>query len=380
MKKYIFSFISIALLAACGGQDKANNTDTKASTPASSSEIVDLTDAQFQHMQIQSAKPSLAEVGTILHLNGKLISPPQDIVQLCVPLGGYVKSSTIMPGQFVNAGTTLAMIENENFIQIQQDYLTAKQNLYLAQKESQRQNTLSAEKATSEKNAQTATTVFEKLKIEVSALKEKLLMIGLNPEALNENSISRGLPLRSPIAGYVTAMNVVPGRLLKPEDVLFEIKSNAHLTAEMAFFEKDMNLLNEDQAITLFSNNQPNEKIQAKIKTINRSFNQDGSGLFYCTLDKVPNAWISGMYVNGEMSLQSPTGITISTEAVVRFEGKQYVFEMLDNHHYAMLEVQTREISDDLIELLVTPDWVNKNLVTIGAYTLLMKLKNTAEE
>lgn len=380
MKKYIFSIASIVMLAACGGQDSATTAESTTNNASSTSEIVEMTDAQLQNMQIQTAKPSLAEVGTILHLNGKLISPPQDIVQLCAPLGGYVKSSSIMPGQFVNAGTTLAMIENENFIQIQQDYLTAKQNLSLAQKESQRQNTLSAEKATSEKNAQSASTAFEKLKIEVSALKEKLLMIGLNPEALNENSIARSLPLRAPLSGYITAMNIVPGRLLKPEDVLFEIKSNAHLTAEMAFFEKDLALLTEGQAISIFSNNQPNEKIQAKILTINRSFNQDGSGHFYCTLDKVPNAWISGMYVNGEMSVQSPTGITISTEAVVRFEGKQYVFEMLDNHHYTMLEVQTREISDDLIELLVTPDWVNKNLVTTGAYTLLMKLKNTAEE
>jgi hypothetical protein len=45
-----------------------------------------------------------------------------------------------------------------------------------------------------------------------------------------------------------------------------------------------------------------------------------------------------------------------------------------------MIQVNTREINDKFMELMVSPDFTSKKIVSEGAYTLLMKMKNTAEE
>ncbi|MFM1998134.1 MAG: hypothetical protein RL204_81, partial [Bacteroidota bacterium] len=75
MKTYIIPIIALILFASCGEK----TTETAATNETSSSEnIVSLTPEQLSNMKIQTASPQLMDVGTFLHLNGKLITPPQD--------------------------------------------------------------------------------------------------------------------------------------------------------------------------------------------------------------------------------------------------------------------------------------------------------------
>jgi cobalt-zinc-cadmium efflux system membrane fusion protein len=377
MKTYIIPIIALILFASCGEK----TTETAATNETSSSEnIVSLTPEQLSNMKIQTASPQLMDVGTFLHLNGKLITPPQDVVQLCLALGGYVKSCNVLPGQYIEKGATLATIENEAFIQLQQDYLTTMSNLTLAEKDYNRQKSLNTEKATSDKIADEAKNRFESQRIAAQSLREKLLLVGISPDNVNEKTISRSVALRAPFSGNITVMNIVPGRLMRPEDVLFEMKNNAHLTASLQFFEKDLSLLQENLEIDLFTNTNPDLKIKGKIISINRNFNESGASELYCSITGAPKDWVSGMYINGILQAVSPVGIAVPMASVVRWEGKNYIFEAKPDNTYEMLEVTTRDINDKFVELMVNPDFTGKKIVSEGAYTLLMKMKNTAEE
>ena len=66
-------------------------------------------------------------------------------------------------------------------------------------------------------------------------------------------------------------------------------------------------------------------------------------------------------------------------EAVVRFEGKQYIFEALENNQFRMTEVEVGDIENDYIEIISGEELKNKKIVIKGAYNLLMSLKNIAE-
>lgn len=377
MKTYIIPIIALIFFASCGEK----TAEIAVTNETSSSEnIVSLTPEQLSNMKIQTTTPQLMDVGTFLHLNGKLITPPQDVVQLCLALGGYVKSCNVLPGQFIEKGATLATIENEAFIQLQQDYLTTMSNLTLAEKDYNRQKSLNTEKATSDKIADEAKNRFESQRIAAQSLREKLLLIGISPENVNEKTISRSVALRAPFSGNITVMNIVPGRLMRPEDVLFEMKNNAHLTASLQFFEKDLSLLQENLEIDLFTNTNPEVKIKGKIISINRNFNESGASELYCSITGAPKVWVSGMYINGVLQAVSPVGIAVPMSSVVRWEGKNYIFEAKPDNTYEMLEVTTRDINDKFVELMVNPDFTGKKVVSEGAYTLLMKMKNTAEE
>ncbi|WP_217451900.1 efflux RND transporter periplasmic adaptor subunit [Mucilaginibacter humi] len=121
MKSIIYFSLIIILFSACGGK-KTTADNTEAVNP----NIVTLTDAQLKNASIVTDKIGRKEISSILKLNGKIDVPPQNMVSISVPLGGYLKSTTLLPGMHVNKGDAIAVIEDQQYIQLQQDYLTAK--------------------------------------------------------------------------------------------------------------------------------------------------------------------------------------------------------------------------------------------------------------
>src|SRR5690606_15786946 len=92
--------------------------------------IVILTDAQLRNAQIETQTLSLQNISSLLKLNGMIDVPPQNLVSVSIPLGGYLKSSSLLPGKPVSKGQVIAVIENPQFIQLQQDYLMASSKMH----------------------------------------------------------------------------------------------------------------------------------------------------------------------------------------------------------------------------------------------------------
>jgi cobalt-zinc-cadmium efflux system membrane fusion protein len=71
----------------------------------------------------------------------------------------------------------------------------------------------------------------------------------------------------------------------------------------------------------------------------------------------------------------------IPNDGLVRFEGKEYVFTQLEDKKYEMQEVDTQNTENGFTQISIadSTDIRNKIFVTNGAYTLLMKMKNTEE-
>jgi len=100
--------------------------------------------------------------------------------------------------------------------------------VYLEQ-EFHRQKELNKTQASSDKAAQQAETDYRTQQILISALKEKLQLIGINPAKLNESNISRTINLYSPINGFVSKVNVNIGKYVSPTEVLFELINPADI-------------------------------------------------------------------------------------------------------------------------------------------------------
>ena len=108
-------------------------------------------------------------------------SSPESVASVSMPLGGYVQAIKVMPGMKVQKGQVLAVVEDQAFVQLQQDYLTTKQQLTFATKDYQRQKELNASQASSDKSYQLAESEWAKYKITLKALDEKLRLIHINP-------------------------------------------------------------------------------------------------------------------------------------------------------------------------------------------------------
>ena len=86
------------------------------------------------------------------------------------------------------------------------------------------------------------------------------------------------------------------------------------------------------------------------------------------------------MYMNAEIEVKSNDAFTLPEDAIVTYEGKEYVFIAIDKTHFKIVEVTTATSENGFIEIVNGNSLRTKNIVTKGAYTLLMKLKNKSEE
>ena len=132
--------------------------------------LVSITDAQLKNTTIEIGKLEKRDISSILKVTGKIDVPPQNMVSVSMPLGGYLTSTKLLPGLHIAKGEIIATMEDQQYVQLQQDYLTTKSKLYFAEKEYQRQKELNQNQASSDKVYQQADAEYKILRITLSAL------------------------------------------------------------------------------------------------------------------------------------------------------------------------------------------------------------------
>jgi cobalt-zinc-cadmium efflux system membrane fusion protein len=377
MTKYIIIAFAFSILISCGSkQEKA--AEEKIATENS----VALTDAQLKNARIETGKIQQRSISSLLKVNGSIDVPPQSMVSISAPLGGYLKATKLLPGMHVSKDESIAVMEDPQYITLQQDYLTAKSQLIFAEEEYKRQEELNKSKAASDKIFQEAKMNHSNQKVLVKALSEKLKLIGINPESLNENNLSRSINIASPIEGYVSHVNMNIGKYVNPSEILFELVNPTDIHLALNIFEKDIDKLFIGQKLTAYTNNNPEKKYPCEIILIGKDLSHDRSVEVHCHFEKYDATLIPGMFMNAEIEVQSHNAFVIPTDAIVRFEGKQFVFSQNENKTYEMQEVNTGNSENGFTQITFADgkDLNAHTFVIKGAYTLLMKMKNTEEE
>ncbi len=378
MRKYIIIAIAFSILTSCGNK-KTETTTTKERT---SENEVELTDAQLKNSKIETGKIEQRSISSLLKVNGSIDVPPQNMVSISVPLGGYLKSTKLLAGMHISKGEVLAVMEDQQYITLQQEYLTAKAKFIFAEEEFNRQEELNKSKAASDKVFQQAKVEFTTQKVLVKSLSEKLKLIGINPETLTENNLSRSINITSPIDGYVSHVNMNIGKYANPSDILFELVNPTDIHLALNIFEKDIDKLFIGQKLMAYTNNNAAKKYPCEIILVGKDLTKDRSIEVHCHFEQYDKTLIPGMFMNAEIEVQSTNALVIPTEAIVRFEGKQFVFTESESKKYQMQEVTTSNSENGFTQIVFPDnfDATNKTFVTKGAYTLLMKMKNTEEE
>ena len=238
MKQVLLLIISIAFLSSCGNKKKE-----EPSVIATTVNHVKLSDIQIKNAGIVISKMEQKEISSILRVNGTIDVPPQNMISVSVPMGGYLKSTNLLPGQHIKKGDPIALIEGEQYIQLQQDYLTAKEKIVYLELEFNRQKELNKTQASSDKIMQQTESDFKSQQVLLSALKEKLQLVGINIAKLNVNNISRSINLYSPIDGFVSKVNVNIGKYVSPTEVLFELINPSDIHLNLKVYEKDISKL-----------------------------------------------------------------------------------------------------------------------------------------
>ncbi|WP_109677009.1 efflux RND transporter periplasmic adaptor subunit [Dyadobacter jejuensis] len=387
MKYIIIALILMMLTSACN----SNGTQEEASAPHSSEEPghVQLTDFQYNVAGIELGKTSLRDLSDVVVANGLIDIPPQNLVSISAIMGGFVRKTELLQGMKVRKGQVLAMIENPDFIPLQQDYLETKSQLAYAKLDRQRQQELSTEQVNAQKTLQQAETLVQTLQARMLGMKERLRTAGIPLKTLESGKIVSQTAIVAPISGSVTTVNVNLGMYVRPTDVLFEIVDTDHLHVELSVFEKDIPKVQIGQKVRFHVSNNPEKEIQAEVYLINQMIDEDRTVRVHCHLENDAAGLLPKNYVKAVIETGTKPVNTLPENALVQFEGKDYIFiETVDKDRdsskssdktFEMLEIQ-RGISEDGFTQITFPagyDIKNTSIVIKGAYTLLSMLKNS---
>ena len=376
MKTYISTIFALLLLVSCKGDKKEPQTKTEAKQENS----IQLTLEQAKNAGLVVGNPQERTVKGILELQGTVTVPPKSVVSVSIPLGGYIRKTDLMAGMHVRKGQLLAVVEDMQYIQLQQDYLTAKEKFQLAKSEYDRQKELNAKKASSDKLYEQTATEMQTQRIYMASLAQKLALLNINVKTLTASNISKTVSITSPINGLVSKVNVNVGKYIAPTDMLFELMETSDIVLVMNAFEKDIHLLSVGQSVTAFTNAKPSKKYQAKIAYINQSLNDDRAAEVICKVNQYDSSLIPGLFINAEAEFDNQKAITVPEDAVVRWQGKFFVFALGGNNQYKMVGVEPGAISDGYRQIKSSSINASSKIVTKNAYTLLMTFMNSGDQ
>lgn len=367
----------VFLFASLAGCSNAGPVSEKV-TSVASTDAATLTPEQLKNINLKTVQVTEQNIGGMLRLSGQVDVPPQNLISVSTPLGGYLKSTSMMPGTHVRKGQLLAVMEDPQYIQLQQDYLTARSRLSYALKEYERQKELNSSKASSDKAMQQAESEYRNVSIATKAYAAKLGLLGIHAESLTENNITRTVNIHSPINGYINKVNVNIGKYVTPSDVIFDLVNPEDIHLNLTVYEKDLSKLSIGQHATVFTNAKPDQRFDTKIILISHSLNENRSAEVHCHFEQYDKSLVPGMYMNAEIQLNNNLEKVLPDDAFVNFESKDYVFVQEGERTFRMTPVQKGQTAEG-VTAIVAPDLNSKKIVTTGAYSLLMQLKNTGE-
>lgn len=375
----LYSLALILTVTSCSKKEEEKTVYENTKFTKNNENTVHLTEKQIQSVGLTTTTVQDRNMEKLMKLNGKAEIAPSHISLVSSIMGGHIKSINVINGSHFSKGQVLAVVEDPQFIQLQQDYLVTKAQLEAARLNFNRQKDLNTSKASSDKTMQTAQAEYSTLNATLKGLEEKLRIIGINAKGLSTGNIRSKINIYAPFTGFVSKILVSNGQYINPADTLFELINPSGLLLELKVFENDVNDVKVGQEILVYNNQNPGVKSNARIISVVPSIENGGSATAVARLSSVNTEFVKGMYVNAEVNISSRYTMGLPNEAVVSFENKNYVFEDLGKSGYKMIPVAVGISDDQFTEILKADVLKDKKIVQKGAYSLLMMLKNKAE-
>ena len=127
-------------------------------------------------------------------------------------------------------------------------------------------------------------------------------------------------------------------------------------------------------------NSLPENKIFGSIEYIVSEVGPEGFARIICNLQQGSDLLIPGMYINADIESKTRDAWVVPEEAVVNFEGKEFIFIETSDGKFEQTEAITGRKEKGKTEIVNYEYFKGKNLVFKNAYTILMKMKNVSDE
>lgn len=349
MIKRISFIVAITLIALVGFTYLSTS---KAETHEEEHEEVDFEHIPLSVKQVNAVDLKMGEVeerelDATIKVSGALVLRAQNMGEVTSLMGGIVKNILVKDGQHVSKGQVVATVENTEVVSLQREYFSASKEGQLAKMELDRQKTLAQNGGGIKKNLQQAEKQYQVAQANLLGIGRQLAQMGISPAAIAQGKFTTVFPLRAPISGTVSQMTASVGSFADMQTPLMKIRNNGAVECDLNVFEKDINKVKTGDRVLLSLTNQPGVKVSGHVYGMNQYFN-DGtkSVAVHVKLDATRNVHLfDGMYVSGQIATGRQECVALPSKAIVKVDGKDYIFAVNKPHKKGEYCFSRHEIS-----------------------------------
>lgn len=190
----------------------------------------------------------------------------------------------------------------------------------------------------------------------------------MNPEQLVESeTISSTLNIVAPITGYVNEVKVNLGKLIGPNDLLYQIIDVDHIHLEIDIFSKDLPLIQKGQHFKALMAG--NEAIyEGEVYLVGQAIDSGTNrAKIHGHFHHEPVLIAPGTFMNVVIQTEEKEAWTLPEGAVVENAGEYFVF-LVKGDQYEKIQVETGMLDGGNIEILGDSTLANETFVIKGAY------------
>ena len=335
IKYNIVSTLLISFLVlSCEKKEASEETEVKAKTEQveeaheeAPQTIAALTEEQMKAVGISLGKIEMKDLTSLVKANGVLSVPNNRKATVTSLYGGVIKTLNVQIGDHVRKGQVIASINNPEYIQLQEQYLTVNSRIAFAEQEYRRQRELFDNDAGAKKNLQSSDAELKSLRTQRSSLQRQLQLMGISPGKVSNGNLRSGLVITSPISGTVSSINAQIGSYVDVASPVLDIIDNSSIHLDLQVFEKDLPKMKVGQTVQFKLTNNPETLYNATVFSIGSSFENESKTIsVHASVTGNKVGLIDGMNVTGMVSLGNSSTAAVPDEAIVEADGKFYVF------------------------------------------------------
>lgn len=362
----------LALIQGC--HSRQGEVKTPESSPAGE-DLLQLTPEQIAANGLVLGESFMHTFSGVVEATGQLEALPRNRAAVNAITGGVIRDLTLLPGDRVSRGQILFRIENQELLQLQEDYLTASASLAFLKDDYERQQLLAGENVAARKQFLKAESDYLSTQARVSALEARLNLLHINREALQQGRIAASVPVIAPISGFIASVSEENGVFVSPESPVLQIVETSPLMVTLQLFEKDIPLVRPGQLVrfrvpevssdTLEATLVTTGKVLSDLRTItvNALFTPSGNG------DYLP-----GMFVRAYIITGSHNALALPLEALISGDEGEFVLVNSDPGQelwrLKKVRVATGIKQDNLVEILPGSLQPDDKVVVNGAFSV----------
>ena len=378
IQKSILLIAVVALMYSCGNSEGDANKE-KRDEIASTNSGLNVSFAQFEGSNMELGKIEENSFPVSVEATGLIDVPPENKAIISSFADGYVRQTPLLIGDQVKKGQFLLSLENPEYVQMQQDYLDAMEQMKYLKSEYDRQKTLVEENITSEKNYLKAESEYKRNLAKYQGLRKKLQMLNLSPEEVEKGNISSVIRIYSPITGSITEMNINNGMYVSAADELMQITDRNHLHIELNVFEKDVMKIKKGQDIKFRIPEANNDTIEGEVHLVGTSINDSKRTVKvhgHFKDESIKDNFATGMFVEAKIITDKTQQKALPTESIVSLDNTNYVLVLEkktdSSYLFKRREVKLGESFNDLTIITNISDFKPEDqFVTKGAFPLI---------